>query len=127
MVILVKGLAVEGLTLKIRIHFKISLMTSSEIFFPDEKRVDPVGGPVALHLVGLSGKEVPIYDTLSITLEEAAKGCEKTISFVRRRNGKEDSAKLSITVPAGVRNGQRLKLRGEGDGSPRGAQLATST
>lgn len=57
--------------------------------------------------------------TLTITLEEAATGCEKRISFVRHRGGREDSAKLSITVPAGVKSGQRLKLRGEGD-SPAG-------
>lgn len=54
--------------------------------------------------------------TLNITLEEAATGTEKRISFVRHRAGKEDTAKLSITVPAGVKAGQRLKLRGEGDG-----------
>lgn len=54
--------------------------------------------------------------TLNITLEEAATGCEKRISFVRQRAGREDTAKLSITVPAGVKAGQRLKLRGEGDG-----------
>lgn len=54
--------------------------------------------------------------TLTITLEEAATGTEKRISFVRQRGGKEDTAKLSITVPAGVKTGQRLKLRGEGDG-----------
>ncbi len=53
--------------------------------------------------------------TLNVTLEEAATGCEKRISFVRHRGGKEDTAKLSITVPAGVKAGQRLKLRGEGD------------
>lgn len=53
--------------------------------------------------------------SLSITLEEAATGCEKRISFMRDRNGKEDSAKLSISVPGGVKEGQRLKLRGEGD------------
>jgi molecular chaperone DnaJ len=54
--------------------------------------------------------------TLTITLEEAATGCEKRIHFVRHRGGKEESAKLSITVPAGVKSGQRLKLRQEGDG-----------
>lgn len=58
--------------------------------------------------------------TLSITLEEAATGAEKRINFVRQRAGREDSAKLSITVPAGVKPGQRLKLRGEGD-SPGGS------
>ena len=60
--------------------------------------------------------------TLTITLEEAATGCEKRISFVRQRGGKEDSAKLSITVPAGVKSGQRLKLRGEGDGPSGGGK-----
>ncbi len=53
--------------------------------------------------------------SLNITLEEAATGTEKRISFVRHRAGNEDTAKLSITVPAGVKAGQRLKLRGEGD------------
>lgn len=58
--------------------------------------------------------------SLNISLEDAASGCEKTISFVRQKGNKEDTAKLSIAVPAGVRSGQRLKLRGEGD-YPEGA------
>lgn len=52
---------------------------------------------------------------LTITFEEAATGCEKMISFMRQAGAKEDSAKLSVTVPAGVKDGQRLKLAGEGD------------
>lgn len=61
--------------------------------------------------------------SLQISLEEAASGTEKTISFVRSRGNKEDTARLSITVPAGVKAGQRLKLRGEGD-FPEGAQAS---
>ncbi len=61
--------------------------------------------------------------TLSITLEEAGTGCEKTISFVRQRVGKEETARLAITIPAGVKTGQRLKLRGEGDAPPTGNQM----
>jgi molecular chaperone DnaJ len=53
--------------------------------------------------------------TLNVTFEEAGTGCEKTISFIRQRGGREEAAKLAITVPAGVKAGQRLKLRGEGD------------
>ena len=53
--------------------------------------------------------------TLNISFEEAAAGTEKTISFIRQRSGKEETAKLAITVPAGVKAGQRLKLRAEGD------------
>lgn len=53
--------------------------------------------------------------TLSISFEEAASGSEKMISFMRQSGNKEESAKLAVTVPAGVKEGQRLKLAGEGD------------
>ncbi|MBC7742711.1 MAG: DnaJ domain-containing protein [Bdellovibrionaceae bacterium] len=53
--------------------------------------------------------------TLTITFEEAATGCEKMVSFMRQVGAKEESAKLSVTVPAGVKESQRLKLSGEGD------------
>lgn len=53
--------------------------------------------------------------TLSISYEEAAGGAEKVISFLRHKAGKDENAKLSVTVPPGVKEGQRLKLSGEGD------------
>lgn len=53
--------------------------------------------------------------TLSVSFEEAATGCEKMVSFMRQVGSKEESARLSVTVPAGVKEGQRLKLAGEGD------------
>ena len=59
--------------------------------------------------------------TLSIKFEEAALGTEKQITFVRQRAGKDDSTKLSVSVPAGVKEGQRLKLSGEGDAGTSGA------
>lgn len=58
--------------------------------------------------------------TLNISFEESALGCEKVISFMRQKGGKEESAKLSVNVPAGVKEGQRLKLSGEGDAAPGG-------
>lgn len=58
--------------------------------------------------------------TLNVTFEDSALGCEKVISFMRQRAGREESAKLSVNVPAGVKEGQRLKLAGEGDTSPNG-------
>jgi len=58
--------------------------------------------------------------TLNVTFEEAATGTEKTISFMRQRSGRDDTARLSVKVPAGVSQGQRLKLANEGDGSPNG-------
>ena len=59
--------------------------------------------------------------SLSISLEEAFTGCEKVISFIRKKGSQEETAKLSIKVPAGVKGGQRLKLRSEGDTGPGGA------
>lgn len=53
--------------------------------------------------------------TLTVNFEESALGAEKVISFVRQRNGKDETAKLSVNVPAGVKEDQRLKLSGEGD------------
>ncbi|MGZ3748939.1 MAG: DnaJ C-terminal domain-containing protein, partial [Pseudobdellovibrionaceae bacterium] len=55
--------------------------------------------------------------TLNISFEESALGAEKIISFVRQRGGKDETAKLSVNVPAGVKEDQRLKLAGEGDTS----------
>lgn len=66
------------------------------------------------------GRGADLRYTLGISFEEAATGTEKTISFIRQRNGKEETARLQVTVPAGVKPGQRLKLRGEGDASPSG-------
>ncbi|WP_413585806.1 DnaJ C-terminal domain-containing protein [Bdellovibrio sp. HCB274] len=59
--------------------------------------------------------------TLNVSFEEAAVGTEKVISFMRQRGSKEESAKLSVNVPAGVKEGQRLKLAGEGDGGSGGS------
>ncbi len=59
--------------------------------------------------------------TLTITLEEAFAGAEKVIVFARQKGSKEENTKLSVTVPAGVKEGQRLKLTGEGDSPASGA------
>lgn len=53
--------------------------------------------------------------TLNISFEESATGCEKTIHFIRQRNGRDETAKLAVKVPAGVKPGQRLRLAQEGD------------
>lgn len=62
-----------------------------------------------------SSKGADLRYTLTITFEEAATGTEKVISFVRQVRSREEAAKLSVTVPAGVKEGQRLKLTEEGD------------
>lgn len=67
-----------------------------------------------------TSKGADLRYNLNLSFEEAAQGCEKTIHFVRLRNSSEENAKLLVTVPAGVKQGQRLKLRGEGDGGTHG-------
>ena len=59
---------------------------------------------------------------LAISHEEVALGAEKQIRFMRNRSGTEDTARLSVTVPPGVGNGQRLKLKGEGDSGSNGGE-----
>ena len=39
---------------------------------------------------------------------------------MRNREEKEETAHLSVNIPPGVREGQRLKLRGEGDSGKNG-------
>jgi molecular chaperone DnaJ len=62
--------------------------------------------------------------TLSISLEDAAKGGEKIIHFLRKRGNADKAAKISVKLPSGVRAGQKLKLAQEGDegdnGGPNG-------
>jgi DnaJ-class molecular chaperone len=73
------------------------------------------GGPKGFRGQKRQQKGADLRYTLNISFEEAATGAEKTISFIRQRNGREESAKLSVKVPAGVKQGQRLKLTNEGD------------
>lgn len=57
---------------------------------------------------------------LVITSAEAARGAEKTVLV--RTDGRDE--RLNVKIPAGVRDGQKLRLRGKGHdgsrGSPRG-------
>ncbi len=56
--------------------------------------------------------------TITITLEEAARGVDKEVSFTRKQHdGSTTSEKLRVKVPAGVDTGQRLKVRGKGQGA----------
>ena len=57
---------------------------------------------------------------LHIKLEEVIIGTKKTISFSRRGGNSEETAKLEVSIPVGVKHAQRLKIRGEGDKGPGG-------
>jgi len=58
-----------------------------------------------------------IYE-LPMTLEEVCKTTEKVISY--QLNGTQE--KVSVKVPAGIADGQKLRLRGKGNPGPYGGQ-----
>lgn len=78
------------------------------------------GGPGAGARTRRGQRGADLRYTLNITFEESAIGCEKPIQFVRTRNNQDETAKLAVKVPAGVKPGQRLRLANEGDGGTHG-------
>ena len=63
---------------------------------------------------GIKGRDL-VYE-LPVTLEEAAKGAKKTISY--NAGGMRET--ISINIPAGVKDGQKLRVRGKGEPGPYG-------
>ncbi len=55
--------------------------------------------------------------TVTVSLEEAARGTEKSIRFTRKMgDGTRHDEHLKVKVPPGVETGQKLKVRGKGVG-----------
>ena len=55
--------------------------------------------------------------TVTVTLEEAGQGTDKTVRFTRKMaDGTRHDEQLKVKVPAGVETGQKLKVRGKGSG-----------
>ncbi len=52
---------------------------------------------------------------LNITLEDAFKGCEKNISYVRVAHGKRATSQMSVSIPRGIRHEKKLRIRGAGE------------
>lgn len=69
-------------------------------------------------------KSTPFHKSLDlkfhakITLEEAAKGGQKTISYIKKKHGQDQLTELSVRLPKGVRDGQKLRVASEGDHGP---------
>lgn len=57
---------------------------------------------------------------LLVTLEEAAHGAERVLSLRRRGKGAGAVETLKVRIPAGVSDGQRIRVAGKGDPSPSG-------
>jgi len=54
--------------------------------------------------------------TVTVTLEEAARGVEKELKFERQTEGGPKAERLRVKVPSGVDTGTKLKVRGKGQG-----------
>ena len=79
------------------------------------------GGPQFEFDTGGLGLDLDVNVAMSVSLEESVKGGEKR---VRLPNGKE----LNVKIPAGVVEGQQIRLRGQGEsaqGHPPGDLLIT--
>jgi len=79
------------------------------------------GGPQFEFDTGGVGIDLDVNVAMSVSLEESVKGGEKR---VRLPNGKE----LNVKIPAGVVEGQQIRLRGQGEtaqGHPPGDLLIT--
>ena len=67
-------------------------------------------------------KGADVEAEILVTLEEASKGATRRISLskVDERAGTEKMETLDVKIPAGVRDGQRIRLSGQGQPSPFG-------
>ncbi len=52
---------------------------------------------------------------LNLTLEEAFSGCDKTISYVRVAHGKRTTSQVGVSIPHGIRQEKKLRIRGAGE------------
>ena len=57
---------------------------------------------------------------LMVPLEEALNGAKRTVSF--RRGGSKKTETYQVKIPKGVREGQRIRLAGQGEAGPRGGK-----
>jgi curved DNA-binding protein len=73
----------------------------------------PGGDPFAAHFHGSRARGGDERATIVISLEEAYKGGERALSLGRAGN---DTRRLKVRIPAGIREGQQIRLAGQGQG-----------
>jgi curved DNA-binding protein len=79
---------------------------------------DPFGTQFrGAHARGTHARGADERAKIVITLEEAFKGGERALSL---NNGRGRARKLNVKIPAGVREGQQIRLAGQGQAGPGG-------
>ena len=63
-------------------------------------------------------KSLDLKFHLKLSLEEAAKGGPKVISYMKKKLGQDQLTELSVKVPKGASEGHKLRVAGEGDHGP---------
>jgi curved DNA-binding protein len=85
--------------------------------------IDPFGmGGNGMGHSAARGRDV--QGDLLVTLDEVMNGSQRTVSLekVNSRTGERRTQTLRIRVPAGVREGQTIRVHGQGEEGPGGAQ-----
>lgn len=63
-------------------------------------------------------KSLDLKFHLKLSLEDAAKGGQKPISFMKKKYGQDQLSELGVRIPKGANEGQKLRVAGEGDHGP---------
>ncbi|WP_018291471.1 DnaJ C-terminal domain-containing protein [Verrucomicrobium sp. 3C] len=91
-----------------------------EAFFSDGGSLSSLFGNRRPSRMGVPRAGADVEADLAVTLEEALKGTAKTIILRRRQPGQpgERTQTYQVSIPAGVREGQRIRLAGQGQPGP---------
>jgi curved DNA-binding protein len=78
----------------------------------------PFGGSWATPRSAQSAGRLDYETTISLSIEEAGRGGQREIAFLDEATGKRRT--LRVTIPSGIRPGQKIRLAGQGGQGPGG-------